>query len=261
MKTLLKLTIGLCISTFSLVVLYRSILPFNVISAANKNHIEPSDTPSTSQQSLFNPISNSRKIEPENRSALPREEMVYTKAYVELPLASEDYYSGKFTNAAAAVNELNSMSTLEAGDRIAIINDGYLTMNADKGYIKPQGKFLYASGVCWTVSTLGTMMDKANADFSAQYNLPLFVFNNGDRFPHPHTYKTYTLSNNGWGYSVSKFTDGSSSDYKFTVNPEIAHIPELEGLKIKIVMQSVTSNKNGYLGQSINAYLLTNIDF
>ena len=186
--------------------------------------------------------------------------MMYENYYVEMPLYGEDYYYGKHVNAKSATTELNNMPILRAGDRIEVINDGYLTMDRNYGYVKPGEKFYYASGVCWSVSTLGLLMDDANTSFVDQYGIPLFTFSNGDRYPHSHSYKTYNSSNYGYGYTVVKVGDEYATDYKFTVNPEIEKIEELEDLEIKIVMNARSDHGWGYSGESIEGYILTNKD-
>lgn len=187
------------------------------------------------------------------------EGMIYENYYVEMPLYGEDYYYGKHINAKSATSELNQMPVLRAGDRVEVINDGYLSMDKSYGYVKPGEKFYYASGVCWSVSTLGLLMDDANAGFIDKYGIPLFTFDNGDRYPHSHSYKTYNPSNYGYGYTVVKVGD-YATDYKFTVNPEIETIAELEDFEIKIVLNARNDHGWGYGGESIEGYILTNKD-
>ncbi|MBN2015500.1 hypothetical protein JW766_01575 [Candidatus Dojkabacteria bacterium] len=187
-------------------------------------------------------------------------DMVYKKLYVELPLYPEDYYYGKHLNATAAVNELNSIPPLRPGDRVQVINDGYITLNSAKGYIKPPGDFYYASGICWSVSAFGAVMDEANRKFEREYGMQLFIFNYADRIAHNDYYRTYVASNFGYGYTVVKMPDWVT-DYKFTVNPELMNHQYFKNLKVKIVMVSTTDNSRGYAGQSIDGYILTNLDF
>lgn len=187
--------------------------------------------------------------------------LTYERYFVELPLYAEDYYYGKYVNAKAATSEINSIPVLVPGDRIAVIGGGYLTLDKSKGYLQPGSKYYYASGVCWSISTLGMLMDEANKDFIEKHGIPLFIFENGDRIPHEHAYRTYTPSNNGYGYSVTKLKVGESFDYKFTVNPKIENIPELSGLEIKIVMNARDSHRTAYNGESIDAYILSNKKF
>jgi len=182
-----------------------------------------------------------------------------TNASVTLPLVQEDYYYGKHFNATVAASELNSLKNLKAGDRISIVKHGYLTMEDSKGYIDPPGdKYPFASGVCWTVSTLGYLMDEANVKFKAKYGIPLFVFEKGDRIPHKHSYTTYAPSNNGYGYTVT-INDGWIFDYKFTINPNLADHPKLQHIRLKIVMYGTTDHPSGYNGESIGAELKTNV--
>lgn len=185
----------------------------------------------------------------------------YKKLLVEVPLVRCDYYYGKHINATAGVNEVNRMPVLEPGDSIGLINDGYLTLLGNKGYVSPGSDFMYASGVCWTTSTLGFLMDEANKTFSRKYEIPLFTFNSGDRLPHPESYATYRNTNYGYGYSVVKIPNGSSLDFRFTVNPELANNPRFKNLELKIVMISSIDNENAFMGQSIGAYIKTNINF
>jgi hypothetical protein len=188
-------------------------------------------------------------------------ELILNKGLIELPLVSYDYYYGKHINAAAAANEINYIGILEPGDRIRVISDGYVTFSGSRGYISPGSGFMYASGVCWASSTLGTLMDEANRVFNRKYDMPLFIFYYGDRSPHPHYYSTYRNSNYGYGYAVVRHPGGSTADYKFTVNPELKNIPKFENLKIKIVMVARTDNPDAFLGQSIGGYLKSNVDF
>jgi hypothetical protein len=188
-------------------------------------------------------------------------DLPYKKHLIELPLVRCDYYYGKHINATAAANEINQIKVLKPGDRISLIGNGYLTMARSRGYVSPGSGFLYASGACWTSSTLGTLMDEVNKAFSQKYNKPLFVFYAGDRSPHPVAYSTYQKSNYGKGYAVTKMPGGYGTDYRFTINPSLENDPQFSDLKIKIVMISRTDNPQAYLGQSLGAYVLSNIDF
>jgi len=182
-------------------------------------------------------------------------------ASVSLPLSAQDYYFGKFINAKVAVNEINSIPILIPGDKISLISDNYLTFDQSKGYIDPDGtgSILYASGTCWSVSTLGSAMDQANIEFEKQYGLPLFVFTNGDRIPHNQSYLTYQTSNNGYGYTVSKVGNVAGADYKFTINPELANDSRFDDLEIQIKLEGNENDPNGYLGQAIEGTVLINI--
>lgn len=188
-------------------------------------------------------------------------ELVYKKNLIELPLASGDYYYGKYLNAAAAARELNAMGVLKPGDRKAVIGNGYITMSSSRGYVDPGGDFMYASGVCWATSSLGTLMDEVNKEFNLTYGVSLFVFQYGDRLPHPHAYATYRPSNWGYGYSVVKRPGGYNSDYRFTVNPALADDPVLKDIKVKIVMVAREDNPNAFLGQAIGGYVMSNVDW
>lgn len=184
----------------------------------------------------------------------------FNKHLVEIPLVRPDYYYGKHINATAAVAEINQTAPLTPGESISLINDGFLTMSSARGYISPGTGFLHASGVCWSTSTLGLMMDEANKNFENKYGLDLFVFQPGDRLPHPAKYATYADSNDGWGYAVVKSYKGGK-DFTFTINPEIENNSRLKNLKVEVVMISREDNKEAFLGQSIGAYLRTNVDF
>lgn len=186
-------------------------------------------------------------------------EFQYYYYFLELPLYKTDYYYGKFINAAAAVNELNKMPALMPGDKVSLIKDGYLTFSVKNGYIYPGEGYYYASGSCWVVSTLGAMMDEANKHFERKYSISLFVFNYGDRLPHKYPFKTYTNSNFGYGYTVYKASDWTT-DYSFTINPEIAKNKDLKNLRIKIYLFADSKNPEAYLGQSIGAYIMTNLE-
>jgi len=187
-------------------------------------------------------------------------DMIYRKVFVELPLYRGDYYYGKHINASVAANEINNIPILKPGQRVRIIKDGYLTFDSKSGYIQPPGEFIYASGVCWTVSSLGAVMDEVNKRFEKDYGIPLFIFEYADRIAHRDAYKTYTYSNYGYGYTVVKRPDWIT-DYSFTVNPELENFPQFKNLKVKIVMVSSTDNNVGFKGESIGGYILTNVDF
>lgn len=189
------------------------------------------------------------------------EDLIYKKILIDVPLSRGDYYWGKHINASSAVNELNQIRVLKPGDRVRVIRDGYLTMGSGRGYVRPGAGFMYASGVCWSTSTLGMLMDEANKVFNEKYKMPLFVFNKGDRTPHPSSYRTYQFSNNGRGYTVVKIPNGGAVDYSFTLNPALKDVERFANIKINIVMNSSIDNQNGYLGQSLGGYLQTNIDF
>ncbi|MBN1915895.1 hypothetical protein JW796_02770 [Candidatus Dojkabacteria bacterium] len=184
----------------------------------------------------------------------------FNNILVELPLVRNDYYTGKFINAAAGAYQLNKIPVLTPGDRIRVIADGYITFSKNAGYVKAEKPFYYASGVCWSTSTLGKLMDEANINFSRKYGLPLFVFNFGDRVPHNKPAKTYTTSNNGYGYAILR-TGNHVQDYSFTVNPEIKNNIDLSDLRLRIVMTTSESNPEGYTGKSIGAYLVSNKEF
>lgn len=188
-------------------------------------------------------------------------DLVYKKLLIEMPLVGCDYYYGKHINATAGVNEVNHVPVLQPGDRVDLIRDGYLTMSRSRGYVSPGSGFLYASGVCWTTSAIGTLMDEANKLFDQKYQMPLFIFRNGDRAPHPVAYQTYKNSNYGKGYAIVKIPNGSGTDFSFIVNPQLKDNPKFVNLKIKIVMISSVENDQAFLGQSIGAYIQTNVDF
>jgi hypothetical protein len=50
-------------------------------------------------------------------------------------------------------------------------------------------------------------------------------------------------------------------DYRFTVNPVLATMPELADLKLKIVMLATTDHPTASHGQSIGGYILSNKEF
>jgi hypothetical protein len=188
-------------------------------------------------------------------------DMIFKKHLVELPLVAQDYYYGKFINASSAVNEINTVPILHPGDRINLIGQNYLTLSKNRGYVYPGQGFLYASGVCWSTSSVGTLMDEVNHAFIEKYSIPLFTFHYGDRTPHPAIYSTYQDSNFGRGYTIVKVPSGYSTDYSFEVNSAVSKIKGLENLKIKIVMFAREDCEKAFAGQSIGAYLQTNIDF
>jgi hypothetical protein len=188
-------------------------------------------------------------------------ELPYKKNLIEMPLYPQDYYYGKHANATAGINEMNLMPILTPGSRVRVIGDGYVTMARGRGYVSPGSGFLFASGVCWSASALGMLMDETNKVFMMKYDIPLFTFAPGDRRPHPHWYKTYQFSNRGLGYSVSKTPFGGGTDYRFYLNPNLAGHPRFKDIKVKIVMVSQNDHPTAFQGQSIGGYVMTNIDF
>lgn len=255
MKTVVGIIISITAFTLILAGLYTGTMPYHVAKAQNGKKEQNETT--ISQEIL---LSAPREIS--KKPLLPTStELIYQKYYVELPLAAEDYYYGKYINATVAVKELNNMPVLQPGDKIQIITDNYLTFGTGAGYIKPGEGFYYASGVCWTVSTLGMEMDVANKEFRNKYGIDLFTFEKGDRYPHSKSYKTYASSNNGYGYTVAKTLNGASPDYTFTVNPKLANDARFENLQIRIVLGSSSTHPTAYKGQVISAHIETNIDF
>jgi hypothetical protein len=186
-------------------------------------------------------------------------ELKYNKTLIEMPLVRMDYYYGKHLNATAGVNEMNSIPVLTPGSRVSVIGNGYLTMSRSRGYVMPSIS-MFGSGVCWSVSALGTLMDEANKTFMQKYGEPLFIFYPGDRTPHSHAYSTYRISNYGYGYTVVKYP-GGGTDYRFTVNPRLSSYPQFKDFKLKIVMVSSTDHPNAYNGESIGGYIKTNKDY
>lgn len=187
-------------------------------------------------------------------------DLIYEFGKVDLPLYPEDYYWGKFENGSAGARELNRIPVLRPGDRIRAIGNGYLTLSPSSGYVRPTNGYYYGSGLCWSTSALGQMMDKANVEFREKYGMDLFVFSGGDRAPHPHWYRSYQHSNRGYGYTVIKISSGGGQDYSFTVNPAIASLPDMDDFKVEIVMTSTTEYPGAYNGQSIGSYVRSNKD-
>jgi len=171
------------------------------------------------------------------------------------PLTREDYYWGKHINATAGGNEISRMRVLKPGDKISLIGSGYITLGRNKGYVAPGRGYYYGSGLCWSVSTLGGMMDQANAKFKKKYGINLFIYQGGWRRGHSHRYSTYMTSNNGWGYTVAKIGGRGSPDYSFQVNPQINNIPSLRGVHILLRVSGVGGMKGAYKGQGMVAAL------
>lgn len=179
---------------------------------------------------------------------------------VDYPLTPEDYYYGKYENGKAGADEINKVPVLRPGDRVRLIRDGYITLYRGNGYVMPGKGYYYGSGLCWSISVVGGMMDDANSEFQTKWGIPLFVFQPGDKAGHGKTYSTYEASNNAHGYSVIKLRYGGGQDYSFTVNPEIENIPELKDLELKLVMTSTDVHETASYGQSIGGHILTNKD-
>jgi hypothetical protein len=183
----------------------------------------------------------------------------YTNVVYKLPLQKKDYYYGKYINARAGANELNNIPTLTPGKRVRIIADGYISVWRSRGYVQPRG-YYFGSGLCWSASALGGMLDAANAKFKAKYGLDLFVFSSGDRAPHSKYYATYAKSNRGRGYAVIKKKKGGQ-DLRFTVNPQLAKVAALRDIKIDINMIYSQREAGAYRGEMIGATLNTNKSF
>lgn len=175
----------------------------------------------------------------------------------DLPLRKKDYYWGKWLNGKAGASEINNVPVLRPGNTISLIRDGYITLNGSRGYVRPKNGYYYGSGLCWSISAIGGMMDAANWHFIRNWGIPLFIFGPRDRAPHPSYYETYKPSNNGRGYTVIKAKSGGQ-DYTFTVNPEINRIRALQGFEVKIVMTWSNTYPGATNGENIGAYILTN---
>ncbi|MBW7953448.1 hypothetical protein H3C67_01545 [Candidatus Dojkabacteria bacterium] len=185
-------------------------------------------------------------------------DMVYKNSFSEQPLFAEDYYYGKYENAAAGVLGLNKMPILRPGDSIGVVKDKYINIKTWNGYIRPTNGYYFGSGVCWSTSALGQLLDNANKSFKEKFGVDLFVYKKGDRAPHGDYYKTYS----GRGYTVFQASEGVPlQDYRFTINPEIAGNKDLEGLKLKIVMLATNEHATASHGQSIGGYIISNIEF
>ncbi len=181
--------------------------------------------------------------------------MIYKVFEVNYPLAREDYYIGKFTNARAGNFEINKMPVVAPGSSVALIRDGFITLNRSYGYVYPPNGFYYASGICWSVSVLGGMLESVNAEFQRRWGMPLFNFIQAS--PHAGVYKTYQNSNNGGGYTIVKRGRGGV-DFEFQVNPQVQHYPFFQDLKLEVLMISQDNHPDGYRGESIGAYLISN---
>ncbi|KXK26420.1 MAG: hypothetical protein TR69_WS6001000423 [candidate division WS6 bacterium OLB20] len=189
---------------------------------------------------------------------IPDPDMVYKNSFSEQPLVDEDFYQGKFENAAAGVLGLNRMPVLTPGMSIGVVRDRYINIRGNNGYVRPANGYYFGSGVCWSTSTLGFLLDNANSDFRDRYGLDLFVYGRGDRAPHGDYYETY----GGRGYTILQAAEGVPvQDYRFTVNPAISKVPELADLKMKIVMLASDDHASAAYGQSIAGYIVSNKDF
>lgn len=186
-------------------------------------------------------------------------EIIYTNVIYELPLTKKDYYYRKYENGRAGANEINRIPVLYVGQKTKLIAGGYITVSRSRGYLQPPG-YTFASGLCWSTSALGGMMDVANSQFKAKYGLDLFTFDRGDRAPHSHYYSTYAPSNRGRGYTVIKLKKGGQ-DFGFRINPALANKPDLKDIKVDIEMMARTNHPQAYKGQSIGAILKTNKQF
>lgn len=184
-------------------------------------------------------------------------DMIYKNAFSEEPLVPRDYYYGKFENAVAGINGINKIPVLKPGNSIGLIRDKYINIKPWNGFVQPPG-YYFASGVCWSSSALGFLQDNSNKAFREKYGVDLFTFKRGDRAPHTDYYETY----GGGGYTMLQISEGNpAQDYRFTVNPVLANMPELADIKIKIVMVSSSTHEKGYKGQSIGGYILSNKEF
>jgi hypothetical protein len=164
---------------------------------------------------------------------------------ISLPLAEGEYYSGKFQNASAGVDQLNSMDALEPGDQVALLSDQIIYFSYQDGYINtPKG---YAFGVCWSVTALGGLIDEANKNWKEDHGYPLFIVKQSSG--HGRTYETY-YPNNNYGYAVLKNNDGSVGvDYIFQVNPK-AQIDN-----VLFYFEALTDNEEAYGGYEIRGWV------
>jgi hypothetical protein len=186
-------------------------------------------------------------------------DMVYKNSFREMPLHPTDYYYNKYTNAVAGVKQLNTMPIMTPGTSIGIIRNMYLVIIPKYGYVRPP-HYVYGSGVCWTTSAMGAMMDEANDAFKKKYGIDLFIYRSGDRAPHGGIYLTYTNGNHG--YTVLQSGIGNpAQDYRINVNPAISKIPGLSDLKIKLVLLNSSKHPTGAYGESIAAYIVSNKQF
>ncbi len=184
-------------------------------------------------------------------------DMTYKNDFSEEPLVAQDYYYRKYENGMAGANGINKIPLLHAGDSYGVIKNKFINIKSWNGFVQPPG-YYFGSGVCWSTSALGLMMDNANKSFHAKYGVDLFVFNKGDRAPHPHFYKTYF----GYGYTIMQLHEGVPlQDYRFTVNPQLSSMPGLSDIKIKIVMLATTAHPTASHGQSLGGYFLSNKEF
>lgn len=186
-------------------------------------------------------------------------ELKHTNVVFNLPLVRKDFYGGKYENARAGAGELNRIPALKSGMRVRVIADGYITLQRNRGYVQPRG-YYFGSGLCWSTSALGGMMDVANRQFKQRYGVDLFVFSGGDRAPHSHKYETYTRSNRGGGYTVLKSGSGGQ-DLRFTVNPKLKTMEGLSDIVLDVEMVAQDDFPGAYKGQSIGAILRTNKPF
>ncbi|MEI7579071.1 MAG: hypothetical protein WCJ58_03450 [bacterium] len=185
-------------------------------------------------------------------------DLIYKNSFTDVPLLAKDYYWRKYENALAGAQQLNTMPILKPNDRVELIRDQYIDIKTEYGYVRPGYGYPFGSGVCWTVTTLGLMMDQANRDFRAAYGIPLFVYSPGDRAPHTHYYETY----GGHGYTVMELSTGVPvQDYRFQVNPQINSRTDLSNFKIKIVIVATNSNNSAAYGQSLGALVISNYEF
>jgi hypothetical protein len=189
-------------------------------------------------------------------------DMVYINSFTELPLVRKDYYWGKYENGLAGVNGLNRMPVFKPGDGLGVIASQYINVKSYNGYIQPKNGYYFGSGLCWSTSELGYLMDQANADFQAKYGIALFTFKRGDRAPHSSFYKSYLPSNRGYGYTVMQKSAGVPvQDYRFPITPALKNREDLKDIKVKIVMLASTTHPTAHAGQSIGGYVLSNVDF
>jgi len=183
-------------------------------------------------------------------------DMIYHDAYIALPLYDSDYYWGKYLDAMAGAKQLNYMPILAPGNHMAIIGDGYINIRPLYGYVQPP-HYYFGSGVCWSSSTLGAMLDKANSQFKSKYGIDLVIYGSGDRSPHGGFYMTYT--NNHHGYTI--YAGNPTTDYRFRVNPAIANLDGMSDFKMKVVMLYTDNYPGASHGEALAAYIISNKEF
>lgn len=169
-----------------------------------------------------------------------------TIARLKLPLVKSDYYYWKYINAEVwARNFTNKTGLIIPWQKVSLLKSWIINFNKNEWFVNT--KYWFAYWVCWFVTDLWWIIDRANATFKAKYWFDLFIVN--ESYLHSSYYPTYKKVRNWKGYAI--WTSWKKNyDYIFTVNPKAKWI--IKWVKFKIWWSTKSS---WYNRQSIEGKL------